>query len=151
MATHSSILAWRIPMDKEAWWLQSIGSQRVKHKWGTNTLTFSFIVELIIVNCYQHLYVYKPISLSDLLRKHFIKYLPTQTCFSFVLTIPDNQQYSYTNTMERGKDPFFFFFNKCIEIFSTLYQIVKIWWEYSRETLTCFLKFCFWITIVLTK
>ena len=31
MATHSSILAWRIPMDREVWGLQSIGSQRVGH------------------------------------------------------------------------------------------------------------------------
>ena len=27
MATHSSILAWRIPMDREASWLQSMGLQ----------------------------------------------------------------------------------------------------------------------------
>ena len=31
MATHSSILAWRIPMDKEPSRLQSTGSQRVRH------------------------------------------------------------------------------------------------------------------------
>ena len=32
MATHSSILAWRIPMDRGAWQgLQSMGSQRVGH------------------------------------------------------------------------------------------------------------------------
>ena len=31
MATHSSILAWRIPMDRGAWQLQSIESQRVRH------------------------------------------------------------------------------------------------------------------------
>jgi len=30
-ATHSSILAWRIPMDREAWWVQSMGLQRVGH------------------------------------------------------------------------------------------------------------------------
>ena len=35
MATHSSILAWRIPMDRGAWWLQSMGSQRVRHNWAT--------------------------------------------------------------------------------------------------------------------
>ena len=29
MATHSSILAWRIPMDRGAWWVTIIGSQRV--------------------------------------------------------------------------------------------------------------------------
>ena len=31
MATHSSILAWRIPWTKEPGGLQSIGSQRVGH------------------------------------------------------------------------------------------------------------------------
>ena len=31
MATHSSILAWRIPMDKEPGRLQSMGLQRVEH------------------------------------------------------------------------------------------------------------------------
>ena len=31
MATHSSILAWRIPWTEEAGGLQSIGSQKVRH------------------------------------------------------------------------------------------------------------------------
>ena len=31
MATHTSILAWRIPWMEEPGWLQSIGSQRVRH------------------------------------------------------------------------------------------------------------------------
>ena len=31
MATHSSILAWRIPWTKEPGGLQSMGSQRVEH------------------------------------------------------------------------------------------------------------------------
>ena len=35
MATHSSILAWRIPMDRGAWWLLSIGSQKVTRNWVT--------------------------------------------------------------------------------------------------------------------
>ena len=30
MATHSSILAWRIPMDREAWQALVMGSQRVR-------------------------------------------------------------------------------------------------------------------------
>ena len=40
MATHSSILAWRIPWTEEPGRLQSIGSQRVGHDWVTNTFTF---------------------------------------------------------------------------------------------------------------
>ena len=35
-ATHSSILAWRIPWTEEPGRLQSVGSQRVGHDWATN-------------------------------------------------------------------------------------------------------------------
>ena len=35
-ATHSSILAWRIPWTKEPGGLQSRGSQRVRHDWVTS-------------------------------------------------------------------------------------------------------------------
>ena len=34
MATHSSILAWRIPWTEKPGGLQSTGSQRVRHDWG---------------------------------------------------------------------------------------------------------------------
>ena len=39
MATHSSILAWRIPWTEEPGGLQSIGSQRVGHNWSNLTYT----------------------------------------------------------------------------------------------------------------
>ena len=37
MATHSSILAWRIPRTEEPGGLQSMGLQRVAQNWVTNT------------------------------------------------------------------------------------------------------------------
>ena len=40
MATHSSILAWRIPWTEEPGGLQSLGSQRVGLDGVTNTFTF---------------------------------------------------------------------------------------------------------------
>ena len=40
--THSSILAWRIPWTEEPAGLQSMGSQRVRHDWATNTHFFFF-------------------------------------------------------------------------------------------------------------
>ena len=40
MATHSSILAWRIPWAEESGRLQRIGSQRVRHHGASNTVTF---------------------------------------------------------------------------------------------------------------
>ena len=38
MATHSSILAWKISWTEEPGGLQSMGSQRVGYDWATNTL-----------------------------------------------------------------------------------------------------------------
>ena len=52
MATHSSVLAWRIPWTGEPGGLQSVGSQRVGHSRATNTLTSlvqpPFCKELIV-------------------------------------------------------------------------------------------------------
>ena len=42
MATHSSILAWKIPWREEPGRLQSMGSQRVGHDWATS-LSFSLL------------------------------------------------------------------------------------------------------------
>ena len=41
MATHSSILAWRIPWTEEPGRLKSIGWQRAGHDWVTNAFTFN--------------------------------------------------------------------------------------------------------------
>ena len=40
MATHSSILAWKIPCMEEPGRLQSMGSRRVRHDWATSHFTF---------------------------------------------------------------------------------------------------------------
>ena len=44
MATHSSIIAWKIPWTEKPGELQSMGLQRVRHNWMTNT---HYIVETI--------------------------------------------------------------------------------------------------------
>ena len=43
MATHSSILAWRIPQTEEPGGLQSMGSQRVRHSLATLLSLFTFM------------------------------------------------------------------------------------------------------------
>ena len=43
MATHSSILAWRIPWTEEPGRLQSMGSLRVRHSWATSLALFTFM------------------------------------------------------------------------------------------------------------
>ena len=43
MATHSSILAWRIPWTEDPGGLQSMGLWRVRRDWATNTFTLTYI------------------------------------------------------------------------------------------------------------
>ena len=39
MATHSSVLAWRIPMDRGVWWATVHGGGRVGHNWAKSTFS----------------------------------------------------------------------------------------------------------------
>ena len=49
-ATHSSILAWRIPWTEEPGRLQSTGSQRVRHDWTAfTTASASYITSLTVL------------------------------------------------------------------------------------------------------
>ena len=54
MATHSSILAWRIPWTEEPGGLQSIGSQRVRHDWSDWEHTHKSSVVRIMDNFQFH-------------------------------------------------------------------------------------------------
>ena len=74
MASHSSILAWRIPWMEEPGGLQSTGSQRVGHDWVT---FFSFFV---VTEQQQH-------SIADL---------------SFFNTVPGNLTFGYHNYLGSG-------------------------------------------------
>ena len=70
MATHSSILAWKIPWTEEPDGLQSMGSQKVLHNRATNTpippvltvqRTFVFFLLLLFgMYAYQELIVFIP-------------------------------------------------------------------------------------------
>ena len=47
MATHSRILAWRIPMDRGTYWAtQSMGSQRVRHDRVTKRSTIYLYLDM---------------------------------------------------------------------------------------------------------
>ena len=50
MATHSSMVAWRIPWTEELGRLQSRVALRVRHEWVTNTFTFLNLIQNIVNN-----------------------------------------------------------------------------------------------------
>ena len=69
MATHSSILAWRIPRTDEPGGLQSMGSQRAGHGWVTDTHVTMELLEhrwIFSDSCYSQ------ISFTSTLFKKFI-------------------------------------------------------------------------------
>ena len=53
MATHSSILAWRIPWTEGPGKQQSMGLQRVRHDWATNTHTPYIFWSYYFIMCCQ--------------------------------------------------------------------------------------------------
>ena len=61
MATHSSILAWRIPWAEEPGGLQSTGSQRVRHDWVISlSQNFDFNLINIVSACLTWVLDWKP-------------------------------------------------------------------------------------------
>ena len=57
MATHSSILAWRIPWTEEPGRLQSTGSQRVGHDWATSLSLFLYVCVCVCIYIYIYIYL----------------------------------------------------------------------------------------------
>ena len=61
MATHSSILAWKIPWTERPGRLQSMDSQRARDNWTTNTFTF-----MITLNAHYTIDMYHYLKNSSL-------------------------------------------------------------------------------------
>ena len=67
MATHSSILAWRIPWTEDPGRLQSMGSQRVRHDWATSLHFFTLAPLCTFESALgSHDSLYLPVCLSNL-------------------------------------------------------------------------------------
>ena len=86
MATHSSILAWKISWTEESGGLHSMGSQRVGHDWATNTNITRFFISLQSSNkCFLYLWIFilkslKRGSISQIFITSFL--LTTANCFN---------------------------------------------------------------------
>ena len=79
MATHSSILAWRIPWTEEPGRLQSLVSKRVRHNSVTNTFTFIDLVYLLLRGVYTNTWPIFKLDCSICILVHML--------FSFEITV----------------------------------------------------------------
>ena len=65
MATHPSILAWKISWTQEPGGLQSMGLQRVGHDWATNTHIFIHTYMIyIFFKCFFIIFYYKILNVT---------------------------------------------------------------------------------------
>ena len=72
VATHSSILAWRIPQTEEPGWLQSIGSQRVGHYWETFTFCLIiFCMNLLVLQNFLFSFLQSICTFTSCFLEHF--------------------------------------------------------------------------------
>ena len=97
MATHSSILAWKIPWTEEPGGLQYMGLQRVRHDWARGTHVYMNIFRCMFsyIHIFIHMYIYLHIILH---KKYFlgqagIKSLKFFLSFKFHELITNNELY----------------------------------------------------------
>ena len=64
MATHSSVLAWRIPGTEEPGGLPSIGSHRVGHDWSDLAAAAAALLDNSLRLLYQHLLLHLALSVN---------------------------------------------------------------------------------------
>ena len=78
MATHYSILDWRIPWTGEPDRLPSMGLQGVRHNWATNTFNFNHCNSLFLekkrylLNIYTVIYTKDNVQITFIVPKHFL-------------------------------------------------------------------------------
>ena len=99
MATHPSILAWRIPWTEEPGGLQSMGLQRVGDNWATNTLFLKWIqwfphwLLIVIATikhlllptwCQYYLYFTDELGLREFKYQGRCCYLVTKSCLTLL-------------------------------------------------------------------
>ena len=81
MATHSSILAWRIPWTEVPGGLQSMGLQRAGYSWSNLAHRHFMLIEIIILNgAMERDSTYKPIWEKSVISK--MNKLLTSRCYS---------------------------------------------------------------------
>ena len=91
MATHSSILAWKIPWTEKPSGLQSMWWQSLGHNWAINTFTLSLIVKLITLcskNVIGMWFVFGNLLRCALLYFLFIYFLPHHLACGILILCP---------------------------------------------------------------
>ena len=79
MATHSSILAWKIPWTEKPGGLQSMGSQRVGYNWMINIITYRFNNRCHLLSTYLVFCLHSQLFLKTIMWSKYSYYLLQNT------------------------------------------------------------------------
>ena len=113
--THSSILVWRIPIDRGAWQAAAIVSQRVEHDWATNTLIMCFhLFNLLLLPLH-----WASITMSRIFRSIFC--FRTFIASGVILKSFINFELSFVYIVRQSSSLFFFFWTHESSVFPTPY------------------------------
>jgi len=93
MATHSSVLAWRIPWTEEPGGLQSMGLQRIRHDWVTKQ---QYVLRMLMRPIFQLIFPW-----MDLFRKK-IRSISVLFIYLFILLYSIVLVLPYINSIRHG-------------------------------------------------
>ena len=119
MATHSGVLAWRIPWTEEPGGLQSNGSRRVGHDWATSLSLFTFthwrrkwqptpvflpgesqgLWSLVGCHLWGHTELDMPERLSSSKQQHILKTIAFSLFSSIVSLVFDYKMIKFNDTL----------------------------------------------------
>ena len=155
MATHSSILAWRIPMDRGAWWAIVHGLQRVRHDWATQHSTvvhvhvdtfLDFLLHWFMCpftsttlgNCVSHEIRYCKLVNSVLSQNYFALLVPLTFCVYFRIGLTSIVRDPWIQTLKTVCNAYSTCFLRiiCLKVLTLVIKSCLILWAWW--TLACY-------------
>ena len=138
MATHSYILAWRIPRTEEPGWLRSMGSERIGHNWVANTAKSMGKWEMCSMTIFL-LLIWKEMICSSCPPDPSGTFL-----FIFKLLSESSSFKEHTSQTSHGK-------RKKMQLMFPKFSSGHVWmWELDYKESWAQKNWCFW-TVVLEK
>ena len=95
MATHFSILVWRISWKEEPGRLQSMELQRVRHDWATHIFTFKLLKDILAASNFYQLWIKLLEQVKNQAKEYSLKKVPVEFYDTVVVEHERNRRLMY--------------------------------------------------------